>query len=188
MAEHRVELVKLGDPALERLHRRLPAPAATSAIFRLAVRQEFVERRIEQPDGHRQRRHDPEDLLEIAALGGEELEEGGAAAGFVLGQDHLADVGDALGIEEHVLGAAQADPFGAELAGGPAVERGLGVGPDPKAAVGVGPGHQGSEIADQLGLDGGDGAEHDLAGRAVDGDRLPFPHLDPADPHPPGAL
>ena len=35
---------------------------------------------------------------------------------FVIGQDHLAHRDDAVGLEEHMLGAAQADTFGAELA------------------------------------------------------------------------
>ena len=61
--------------------------------------------------------------LEVAALRGQQLVERGAAAGLVLGEDHLADVGDPLGIEEHVLGAAQADALGAELARGAAVVR-----------------------------------------------------------------
>ena len=95
------------------------------------MRQEFVERRIEQADGDRQRRHDPEDLLEIGALGREQLGERRAAAGLVVGEDHLADVGDPLGIEEHMLGPAQADALGAELARGAAVERGLGIGRGP---------------------------------------------------------
>jgi hypothetical protein len=37
------------------------------------VRQEFVERRIEQPDGDGQPRHDPEDLLEIPRWAGRSL-------------------------------------------------------------------------------------------------------------------
>ena len=46
-----------------------------------------------------------------------ELGEGGLAPGLVVGQDHLAHGDDPLLAEEHVLGAAQADPLGAELAG-----------------------------------------------------------------------
>ena len=45
----------------------------------LAVRQEFVQRRIEQPDRHRQAAHDLEQLDEIAALHRQQLGERGAA-------------------------------------------------------------------------------------------------------------
>ena len=54
-----------------------PTPAARGDLgeLLLAVRQEFVQRRIEQADGDRQAGHDPEDLGEIAALGGQQLGE-----------------------------------------------------------------------------------------------------------------
>ena len=38
----------------------------------------------------------------------------GAPARLVVGEDHLAHGADAVLLEEHVLGAAQADAFGAE--------------------------------------------------------------------------
>ena len=63
--------------------------------------------------------------------------------------------GDALGVEEHVLGAAQADALGAELAGHAAVGGRVGIGADLHAAELVGPGHERGEVADQLGLDVG---------------------------------
>ena len=55
------------------------------------------------------------------------------ASGFlrgllVAGQNHGLHVLDAAGTEEHVLGAAQADALGAELAGDLRVARDVGVG------------------------------------------------------------
>ena len=50
-------------------------------------------------------------------LEGLERGQGRLAPGLVVGQDHLPHVDDPLALEEHVLGAAQADPLGAELAG-----------------------------------------------------------------------
>ncbi len=101
---------------------------------------------------------------------GQQACQGGSAAGFVVRHDHLADGADALGVEEHVLGAAEADAFGAELAGGLGVERGFGVGADLHAAglsahsirVPKSPERAGSII--------GDAADEDLAGGAVEGD------------------
>ena len=46
----------------------------------------------------------------------------------LVGQDHLAHRDDAVGIEEHVLGAAEADALGAEFARGAGIERRLGIG------------------------------------------------------------
>ena len=91
--------------------------------FGLGLRQEFVQRRVEQPDRHRQAGHDLEDLGEIGALHRQQLGERGAAAALLVGHDHLADRADAVGLEEHVLGARQADALGAEIARGAGVGR-----------------------------------------------------------------
>ena len=88
-----------------------------------------MERRIEQPDGDRQARHDLEQLDEILALHGQDLGQRGAAAGFSLSARIISRMAhDAVGIEEHVLGAAEADAFGAEIARGAGIERGFGIG------------------------------------------------------------
>ena len=77
---------------------------------------------------------------------------------------------DAVAAEEHVLGAAQADALGAELARRArrraACRRWCG----PQRADLVGPVHQRGEVAGQLGLHGRHDAEHDLAGGAVERD------------------
>ncbi len=84
---------------------------------------------------------------------------------------------DALGVEEHVLGAAQADALGAELARRLGIERRLGIGAHLQPPHLVGPAHQRREVARQLRLDHGDGADEDLAGAAVDGQDLAAAHL-----------
>ena len=85
-----------------------------SRLLRL-VRQELVQRRIEQADRHRQAGHDLEQRLEVGALHRQDLGERAPAAGLVVGADHLAHGEDAARLEEHVLGAAQADALGAEV-------------------------------------------------------------------------
>ncbi len=65
---------------------------------------------------------------------------------FLVGHDHLAHRADAVGLEEHVLGARQADSLGAEPARGAGIDRGLGIGADPEGADFVGPAHQCREI------------------------------------------
>ena len=97
------------------------------------------------------------------ALERQELGERRAAARLVVGQDHLAHRDDAVALEEHVLGAAEADALGAELA------RRLGVAaacrrwraPSCVADL-VGPAHQGRELAGQLRLLHRDLAEQHL--------------------------
>jgi hypothetical protein len=59
--------------------------------------------------------HDLEQLDEVLALHRLDLGQRGAAALLVVGQDHLADGDDAVALEEHVLGAAQADALAPNL-------------------------------------------------------------------------
>ncbi len=103
--EHRVRLVQRLDPLAQALVCRL-----------VERRKELVQRRVEQPDRHRQPGHRLEDALEVALLEGQEPIEGGAPRRFVVREDHLLDDRQALLAEEHVLGAAEADALCAELA------------------------------------------------------------------------
>ena len=103
------------------------------------MRQEFVQRRIEQADGDRQAGHDLEQFGEVLPLHRQQLGERGAPARLVVGEDHLAHRDDALALEEHVLGAAEADALGAETARHARVGRRLGVGAHLHAPDLVGP-------------------------------------------------
>ena len=105
------------------------------------------------------------------------------------GEDHLHDVRQPLRAEEHVLGAAEADAAGAEAERHLGVLRHVGVGADAEPAHLVGPAQQllellvdgrllGLELAldhlDHLGGARRQRGQHDLAGRAVDRDRVAF--------------
>ena len=113
--------------------------AATSPIAVVAMRQELVQRRIEQADGHRQSGHDLEQLDEVLTLRGQQLGKRLAASLLVLGEDHLAHGDDAALLEEHMLGAAEPDALGAEGARLAGVGRRVGIGAHPHAAEVVGP-------------------------------------------------
>ena len=182
MAEHRVELVQL----VGALFQRLDADIGGFRHFlelRLVVRQEFMQWRVEQPDGHRQPDHYLEDLAEIVALFGQQLGQRCAPALLVGCQDHLAHRGNPGTVEEHMFGAAQANALGAEITRHLAVERGFRIGADAKPPDLVGPDHQHAEIADQFRLDRRNAADHDLAVAAVDGQHVTFPELAVADFH-----
>ena len=84
----------------------------------VAMGQEFVQRRIEQADRHRQAGHDLEQLLEIVALHRQQLGQRGLAAVGAVGEDHLAHGDDTLALEKHMFGAGEADAFGSKLARG----------------------------------------------------------------------
>ncbi|MNQ73274.1 hypothetical protein D3C85_880010 [compost metagenome] len=171
MAEHGVGLVQFTRATLQ-LGGVQTRTGGQGVDVGVGVRDELVQRRVQQADRHRQTGHDGEQVGEVGLLEGRDLGQGDAAALLVVGQDHLAHGGDAGLVEEHVLGARQADALGAEAARGLGVQRGLGVGADLQATHAVGPGHQGLEVARQFRLDHGHGAVQHLALAAVDGDDL----------------
>ena len=108
----------------------------------VAVGQELMERRVEQPDADRIALHGAEDRLEVAALHRQQLGERLAAARLVLGHDHLAHGGEPVALEEHVLRPAEADALGAEVATAMRVGRRVGVDADPDVPQVVGPLHE----------------------------------------------
>ena len=81
----------------------------------LVVGQELVQRRVEQADGDGQAVHRLEDADEVALLLRAQLLERGVFLVGGVGEDHALHDRQAVA-EEHVLGAAQADALGAELA------------------------------------------------------------------------
>ena len=113
-AEHRVELVQLLDALSECASTGTPSFFASSACCSLRVRQELVQRRIEEADRRRVALQRPEDAGEIVALIRQQLGERRLPRLERLGEDHLAHRVDAVALEEHVLGAAEADADGAE--------------------------------------------------------------------------
>ena len=135
----------------------------------LDVGEELVERRVEETDGDRQAVHRFEDALEVAALQLLELFERGVLLGFGVGEDEPLHEREAVA-EEHVLGAAEADALGAELARHVRVVRQVGVGAHLHAAELVGPPEDHVERPTRLGRDDRHRADHDLTGGAVDRD------------------
>ena len=181
MPQHGVDLVQLRDARPKRLHRDAGGLRHARDLG-VRARQELVQRRVEQADRHRQPRHDAEERGEIAALRRQQLGERGAAAVRIRRHDHLAHGDDAGVVEEHVLGAAKADPLGAEAERRLGVRRRLGVGADAQATRAIRPAHEGREIVGERRLDGGHRAFQQLAARAVDGDRIPGGDHHPARP------
>ena len=108
----------------------------------IAMRQELMQRRIEQADGHGKPRHDLEQLDEVLALRRQQLGERLAAPLLILGEDHLAHGEDAALLEEHMLGAAKPDALGAEGERLARIGRRIGIGAHFQPAEAVGPSHQ----------------------------------------------
>ena len=171
MAQHRVRFREFGSTPLHLCHVLAQCGGQLGDLV-VAMRQELVQRRVEQPYRHRQAGHDAEQFDEILALERQQLFQRHAAAGLVAGHDHLPHRADALGCEKHVFGAAQTDALCTEFARGFRVQRGFGICAYLQPARLVRPLHQRREIAGQCGFDGRHLAHEDLAGGTIDGDRL----------------
>ena len=88
VAQHRI---RLGEPfhgQLDILDRATERCGEPFDLFGLR-RKKLVQGRIEQPDGHRQSVHGPENALEILLLHGLDLDQGGPAGVDVLGQQQM---------------------------------------------------------------------------------------------------
>ena len=171
MAEHGVDLVDLRRALAQHLEIDARGLGDFGEVF-VGIGQKFMERRIEQANGHGQPGHDAEHVDEIVTLHGQQLLQRRAAGGFVVGEDHLAHGGDAPGLEKHMLGTAQADALGAEIPRCLGVLRGVGVGAHAHASGVVGPAHEGLKIVGQFRLDHRRLALHHRAGAAVYGDDI----------------
>ena len=146
-----------------------------------------MQRRVEQPDRDREPGHRLEDPLEVALLQRQQPFERAAALLLAAGEDHLPhDRQPALG-HEHVLGAAEADPLGSELA---RLRRVLGrvrVGAHAEPAELVRPGEDRLEVLVDRGWDERDGSDDHAPGAAVDRDRVALVQRVLADRHLAGA-
>ena len=70
------------------------------------MREELVQRRVEEADGGREAFERLEDADEVFLLVGQQLGERLLPVLDVVGENHLAHGVDAVAFEEHVLGAA----------------------------------------------------------------------------------
>ena len=168
-AQHRVEFRQGLDPAGHvrqgHVHRfgQFAQPLAVMG-------QEFVQRRVEQADRHRQTGHDLEEAREILALHGQDARQRQPPVVGAVGKDHLAHGWQALAVKEHVLGPAEADALRLEPAGDQRILGGVGIGAHADPARLVGPGQKLGEIVVQRRGQQGGGARKNLARAAVDGD------------------
>ncbi len=145
------------------------------------VRQELVQRWVQQPDGDGQAVHRREQATEVLALDRVEAIEGDGLLLAVRGQDGGTNDGKTIA-EELVLGAAQADALGTVGPRDRGVLTGVGVGPDGEAAQVVGPGQQPRERGGRRRRNHRDCPANHRAGGAVDGDDLALADEDIADP------
>ena len=131
-----------------------------------------MQRRVEEPDGHRQAVHRVDDRRKVGLLHHVEFVQDLALVGRVVAEDQSADQLEPLFGQEHVLGAAQPDAVGAEVTRVRSVVGGVGVGAntDPSGPDQVGPAQQRLELRRRGTGRCDDRALDHVAGPAVDRD------------------
>ncbi len=149
--EHRVEFVQLRHPRLDPRHRHAELLGEIGLLL-LRLRQELVQRGIEEANRRRMPVEHAEDAREILALVRQQLVERGLPLLERLREDHFAHRVDAVALEEHVLGAAQADSRRAERDGVLGLLRRVGVGAHGHARGRVAPFHQLLKVLELLRL------------------------------------
>ena len=150
----------------------------------LEVRQELVQGRVEQAHGDVQSVHRLEDAEKVLALDFQQALQRALVVGVVVGEDHLAHHRQAVGTQEHVLGAAEPNALRAAFARGPGVGGRVGVGPHRQMSRPhlVGPSEQRRHLR-RRGVTGeGNPSPHHGAGRAFEGQ--PVALGDDLGPHP----
>ena len=123
-----------------------------------------MQRRIEQANGYRQPNHLAEDADKVAALQWQQFFERLLARADAIRQNHFAHCRQPLIAEEHVLGATQADAFGAKLARNFRIARRVGVGAHAQPAKLIGPEHQLVKLRTKRWLNGRHLAQKHTAG------------------------
>jgi len=138
--------------------------------------EELVHGRVDQPDDHRQAIHDLQDTLEVAALIGQESVQILRPVGVGACHDHPHNHRTADGVEEHVLGTAQADAFGAEGTGHLGVARVVRVGIHTQATDLVRPRQEPLQLLfpGEIHVHHLNGPRKDLSRGAIDGEDVPF--------------
>ena len=137
-------------------------------------RQELVDRRVEQADGHRVRRHRLEYPGEVGALDRQQAIKRSAPLLRGVGDDHVDHDGQAVGRVEHALRAAQADALRAVADGAGRVVRRVGVGAHAEPRERVRPAEQLDQRRREIRLDRRHLAAEHAAVAAVDGDDVAF--------------
>ena len=169
VAHHGIELVEGVDDVGQMLHGDLHFLGQGFDIS--GVRgNELMQRGIQKADSDRAALHGLVDSFKVGLLHGLQLAQSLLTLLHRVGNDHLADGGNAVGIKEHMLGTAQTNAFGAEVDGLTGVLGGVGIGADLQGAELVGPGHDTAKLAGDLGLGCVEPLAVDVAGGAVEGD------------------
>lgn len=146
VTHHRVELMQRSDNRLNLLN-GLSLCIRKQFDILLFGRNKLMQRRIQEADGYALAFHSLIQLLKVALLHRLQLCQRSLSLLNRIRADHLADRGNSVGIEEHMLGTAEADALGAERGSLLSILRGVRIGADLEGSVFIGKLHNSAEFA-----------------------------------------
>ena len=166
VTHHGVKLVQAGDDGLDVGHGLVHILSQLLNVGLLGG-DELVQGGIQETDGDGVALHGLIHGLEVTLLHGLQLLQSLLTLLHGVGADHLTDGGDTVGLEEHVLGTAQADALSTKLHGLLGVAGVIRVGADLHLTVLVRPSHDAAELAADGSVHGGDSLAVDVTSGAV---------------------
>ena len=173
MTEHRIAFHQFTNTPAQLLF-ALPQRLCQWRNIIIWMRQKFVQRRVEQANGHGPRTHCFEQGRKIILLHGQQLVERLFASRRIIGQNHFAHPRNALRVEKHMFGATQANAFRPEAQCAFGIARRFSIGAHAHFAPRIGPAHQRAKIAGQFSFQSRHGAQHDAPRCAVNGNDIAF--------------
>src|SRR5262245_4274608 len=145
MPQHWVKFVKRITLRTEPFSRDTEFGSKVRDLF-VSMREELMQRWVEQTNCDRQSGHRPQNTDKIALLHGDNLTECANTAGGVFGENHLTHGVDTISLEEHMLGATQADAFSPKRACDRGIVRRVGICAHPQPTETIRPAHECFEL------------------------------------------
>ena len=168
MPEHRVELVEFRDATLDVFHGNAEFFREVELLL-LRLREEFVQRRVEQANRCRQAFELAEDTFKVSALIRKQFVHCRAASFQIRCENHFANGVDTIAFKEHVFRAGKTDALRAERNGDGGLRRRVRIRAHAEARYLFAPRHQLGKVFVRRRLFGffvpADNTENDIAGR-----------------------
>ena len=167
MTHHRVEFVQRSDDSLDLINSLALCISQLLDIFFFS-RYEFVERRIQEPDGNRVAFQSFVQSFKVALLHRFDLSQSSFSFFNGVRADHFTECCDSVSFEEHVLGTAQTDTFSAQFTSLLCVSRCICIGTNLQSSVLICPAHNTTEGTSDRSIYSRDDTVIDVTGRTID--------------------
>ena len=173
VTHHRVEFVQRSDDSLDLINSLALCISQLLDIFFFS-RYEFVERRIQEPDGNRVAFQSFIQSFKVALLHRFDLSQSSFSFFNGVRADHFTECCDSVSFEEHVFGTAQTDTFSTQFTSLLRISRSICIGTNLHGSVLVCPAHNSAECTSDRSINSRDDTVIDVTSRTVDRDIVAF--------------